>query len=145
MARISRFYLSAVALEKMNSIFFEVIKGLRTKIEFFEVIDEIISPVEKVMIAKRIILMYLILKKIEYQTISQTLKVSQGTIAKFSLLLANSPHIKKRLERIIETDEVKLLFQDLVSSIFTPGSIGTDWKGAWSRKLEVERKKATGI
>ena len=137
--------MSEIALEKMYSMFFEVLFNLRTKKSFFEVIDEIISPVEKIMIAKRVITMYLLMKNVEYETICHALKISTSTVAKFSLLLTNSPHIKARLLKIIESDRVKLIFEDLIAAIFAPGAIGVDWKGAWRRKLDKKKKKAMGF
>lgn len=129
----------------MFNIFYEVVGKTRSKVDFFSLVDEVISPVEKIMIAKRIIIMYLILRNIDQRTICMTLKVSSGTVAKFSLLLANNSHVRKKLDSMVTIDSMKLLFEELISSIFAPGTIGTDWKGAWRNKLEVERKKATGI
>ena len=129
----------------MFEIFYEVLGRTKSKTEFFNVTDEIISPVEKIMIAKRIIIMYLILRGIDQRTICTTLKVSSATVAKFSLLLANNSHVRERLDSMVKIDGMKLLFEELISSILAPGTIGTDWKGAWQRKNELERKKETGI
>jgi len=145
MARISRFYLSNRATEKMLSVFYEVLGKTKSMGEFSNLVDEIISPVEKIMIAKRIIIMYLLLKNVEQDTICMTLKVSSATVAKFSLLLASSSHVKVKLDHMVKIDNFKLLIEELMSSIFEPGTIGADWKGAWQRKLEVARKKTTGI
>ncbi len=145
MARISRFYLSKQATQKMFEIFYEVLGRTKSKTDFFNLVDEIISPIEKIMIAKRIIIMYLILRNIDQRTICMTLKVSSATVAKFSLLLANNSHVRDKLNSMVQIDSLKLLFEDLISSMFAPGTIGTDWKGAWQRKAEVERKKGTGI
>jgi len=129
----------------MYSIFFEVLAGKQSKKDFFEMVDEIISPTEKIMIAKRIIIMYLLIKQIDHRTICQTLKVSTSTVAKFSLLLTKSTHTKNKLTLMVQKADIKLLFEELFASIFSPGSIGSNWKGAWQSKLEVERKKSYWI
>lgn len=145
MARISRFHMSVQAQQKMFEIFYEVLGRARSQDEFSHLVDEVVSPVEKIMMAKRIVIMYLLMRGFDQQTICMTLKVSSATVAKFSLLLSNSSHIKTKLEFMVTVDKSKLLFEDLMNLIFAPGTIGADWKGSWQHKIEIQRKKATGI
>ncbi len=145
MARISRFYLSQRTLQKMFDVFYEVLGRTKSKTEFLNIVDELVSPIEKIMIAKRIIVMYLLLREIDQRTICKTLKVSSATVAKFSLLLGNSSYIRETLNSMVKRDKLKLLLEELYSSVFAPGTVGADWKGAWKRQIDVERKKEIGI
>lgn len=145
MARISKHHLRETVMNKTNSLFYEIFHSLNSEVDFFEIVNEILSPTEQIMISKRIVLMYLLIKNIEYDIISDTLKISQSTIAKFSLLLQRSPHIKDRLWSIAQNDRIELLFQELYSAIFSPGTIGASWKAARIRRVEINRKKLTGI
>ncbi len=145
MARVSKHHLRENVMSKANSLFYEIFHSLDSEVDFFEIVNEIISPTEQIMISKRIVLMYLLIKNIEYDIISDTLKISQSTIAKFSLLLQRSPHIKDKLNNIAQNDSIKLLFQELYSAIFSPGTIGASWKAARARRHEIDRKKLTGI
>ncbi|MBI4009089.1 hypothetical protein HY357_02555 [Candidatus Roizmanbacteria bacterium] len=145
MARISRFKLKDHVLEKLFTLFFEVVGKKYSKDEFQKVIRDLLSPVERVMIAKRIAIVYLLLKGIDYKIICDVLKVSSATISRYNLLLEKSDGLVPSFKVIISSDKVKLFLEELFNTLFPPGAYGVNWKTAWQRKFELERKKIEGI
>jgi len=145
MTRISRNKLSDEILYKLFDLFFEIVGKKNNKDEFNKVIYDLLSPVERIMIAKRIAIMYLLLKNIHYKKICSTLKVSSSTVAKFQLLMEKSNGVVPTFNRILQNEQFKLFFEDLYSTLFAPGVPGINWKSAWELKQSLDRKKTTGI
>jgi len=95
------------------------------------------------MIAKRVAIIYLLMKNIDYLMISEVLKVSSRTIAKFHSITSEGKEIKNILEGLVENEKIKDFFEELFFR--EPGTYGTNWKSAWKQKYEIERKKQRGI
>jgi len=81
MARISKRKLDDKILEKIFDLFFEIVGKKSSKEDFKNTIVDLLSPIERVMIAKRVAIIYLLMKKINQRSISQALKVSNATVS----------------------------------------------------------------
>ncbi len=145
MARISRFRLKADVLEKLFTLFFEVVGKKRNKNEFQKIIKDLLSPVERVMIAKRIAIIYLLLKGINYMVICDVLKVSSATVSRYNLLLERSEGLVPAFKGIIVSDKIALFLGEFLDALIPPGTYGTNWKSAWQRKFDIQREKNQGI
>ena len=66
MTRISKHPLSERVYEKLFILLFEVMAKKTNKDDFNKVLFELLSPVERIMIAKRVIIIFLLMKKIDY-------------------------------------------------------------------------------
>ena len=131
--------------DKLFNLLFEVIGNRNDKDEFNKVMIDILSPVERIMIAKRIVIMYLIIKEINYKTICDVVKVSNATVSKFRLTMEKSDGIVPLLKEMIKIEKVKLFFEELLDSLAGPGVVGVSWSSAWKRRNDLERKKQLGI
>ena len=131
--------------EKMFGLFFEVITNSKNKEGFNQLMKELLSPTERIMVAKRVVLVYLLLQEIDYQVICRVLKVSSSTISKFKLLTDNKSGMIDILKKTMQNDKIKLFVFELMSDLFPPGMYGTNWESAWKRKLEISRVKREGI
>lgn len=145
MVRLSRFKLSNEQLEKLFNLFFEIVGKNKSKTEFQKIIADILSPPERIMIAKRIAIMYLLMKQIDHRTICLVLKVSTGTVAKFAVLMEKSVGVVPLFKKMLRNEKIVEFFQDVFTSFFAPGVPGINWKAAWERKIALERKKALGM
>ena len=145
MARISRFKLKDEMLDKIFLLFFEVVGKKNNRKEFQLVIEDICSPTERIMMAKRVAIIYLLLKNIEYQTICSTLKVSTSTVAKFSLLLDKSSGIREVFQKILFKDKASLAILEAFDFLIPPGTLGTNWSAARERKQAIRQEKTRGI
>lgn len=145
MARISRFKLEDHILEKLFTLFFEVVGKKGYKEEFQKTIADLLSPVERIMIAKRIAIVYLIMKKIDYATICRNLKVSPSTVAKFRLLMEKSEGVIPTLNSLLRNEKIADFLEEWLIDLHAPGTYGANWSIAWQRKKEFQRRKSQGI
>lgn len=145
MVRNSRFQLSEDLLEKLFDLFFEVVGSQSSKNEFRKIFVDLLTPAERIMLAKRVAIIYLLLKKIEYYNICDRLKVSPTTVAKYTLLMEKSEGIVPTFKQIVKIDKVKIFLEEVFNNIFAPGKIGINWKIAWKNKIKHEKKKTFGI
>ena len=71
------------------------------------------------MLIKRIAVMYLLLKDINYLTICEVLKVSNGTVSKYKLLMEDSKGIVPVLNKMIKIEKVWLFLKKYSVIFFT--------------------------
>lgn len=145
MTRISQFRIDNDVLEKIFSLFFEVISRDKNEVEFQNIIHDLLSPAERIMIAKRVAIFYMLMKKLDYYHISQSLKVSTATIAKFNLVKENSRGIVSALKRTVRNEKIINFFEELTLELRRPGKYGVNWKNAWEDKIAHEKRKEKGI
>ncbi|MFH0979415.1 MAG: Trp family transcriptional regulator [Candidatus Roizmanbacteria bacterium] len=145
MTRISRLQVDDEVLEKLYLLMFEVVGSMDEEEEFSEIINELLSPTEKIMVAKRVAIIYMLMKKIDYSTISNVLKVSSTTIAKFHSIMMEGKAIKNALKGIVGSEKIKDFFDKLFIDLRGPGTYGVNWKSAWKQKIDYEKHRARGI
>lgn len=145
MTRISRFRVDDDVLEKIFSLFFEVISKDKNEEEFQNIVHDLLSPAERIMIAKRVAIFYMLMKKLDYYNIAKSLKVSPSTIAKFNLVKENSRGIVSALKSTVRNEKIINFFEELILELRRPGKYGVNWKNAWEEKIAHERKKEKGI
>lgn len=145
MTRISRYYLNEELLNKLFNLFFTVVGKKDDIDEFKETVIDLLSPTERIMIAKRVAIIYLLLKKIDHMTISDTLKVSPSTVAKFHLIMEKSQGIVPTFKKLIRNEKFKEFLEDIYLSFRGPGTYGVNWTSAWQQKKDLERRKQIGI
>ena len=145
MTRISRIPVDDEVLEKLYLLMYEVVSSIDEEEEFSAIINELLSPTEKIMVAKRVAIIYLLMKKIDYFNISNVLKVSSTTIAKFHSIMVERKAIKNVLKGIVGNEKVKDFLEKLYIDLRGPGTYGVNWKSAWRRKIDYEKRKTRGI
>jgi Trp operon repressor len=143
MTRISKYRVDDKVLKKLYLLMFEVISSMNRKERFEGIMNELLSPTEKIMISKRVAIIYLLMKNVDYLVISDVLKVSSRTVAKFYSIMKKGKEIKSIMEGLIGNEKVKDFFKELFFR--EPGTYGINWKSAWRQKFEIERKKLRGI
>lgn len=145
MPPVSKNPVDKVVLMKLYSLFFDVIKESKNKTEFDILLQAILSSTEKTMIAKRIAIYYLLLKKIDYRNICETLKVSAATVFKFRSILENNISVSKGFLKLIRNEKIIDFIEGLYLTFHQPGTYGVDWSSAWKAKRDYENKKEAGI
>ncbi len=143
MARISKKYINEQILIKLYRLFFEVISRFKDKDNFVEIIDEILSPTEKIMIAKRIGIIYLLIKKVDYRDIAEVLKVSTATVFYYAI------HFDKKESKLVNMIKTMLVkekvlgfLDDILSDIFIqPGLKIGHWQKYWDHKRKQNERK----
>ncbi len=145
MTRISKRPVENNIMDKIYILLFETVGKKSNKNDFFGTLNDILSPTEKIMIGKRVGIMFLLLKNIEYEMICDVLKVSSRTVAKFHFILTESRIIRKSLSSIVTKERILDLLMETWLDLRGPGTYGVNWKSAWRSKLEFQKMKTQGI
>ncbi|MBI2051744.1 hypothetical protein HYT33_03210 [Candidatus Roizmanbacteria bacterium] len=145
MTRISRIKLSDQVLNKLFDLFFQIVGKQTNRDVFQNTIIDLLSPVERIMIAKRIAIVYLLMQEIEYVNICNVLKVSPSTVAKFKLLMEKSNGVVPVFKKILRNEKMAKFLLEIFNAIYPPGMPGVNWKAAWERKAALNRKKTYGF
>ncbi|MBI2051156.1 hypothetical protein HYT33_00100 [Candidatus Roizmanbacteria bacterium] len=146
MVQISKKKLSEEKFTKLFLLFFQVVGKKHNKNEFEAIINDLFSETERIMIIKRVTIMYLLLKNIDHRTICHVLNVSVATVAKFSILTRKSEGIAPYLVKILKKEEFARFIEDVFFTVFSPPTkYGTDWRAGWRLERQRQRRKQEGI
>lgn len=108
--------------------------------ELMPLFRDLLTPTERVMIAKRLAVAFLLLRKdYDQRQIGNTLKVSTATVARVNLILKTQGQgYRLVLERVLRDEVLKVILNEIYE-IFTPLPLkGVNW-GMW-KKYRKERK-----
>lgn len=146
MTNISKRPVDEKKLFKLYELFFEVINNAEDKDEFMELIRDILTPIEQIMIAKRIAIIYLLVKNVDQTVIVNHIKVSRSTVSRFKLLFYNK---KTKLIIVIESflrnEKVSHFFEDLFADIFTHVGYYPDQQLKWQHEKRKEERKMIDV
>jgi uncharacterized protein YerC len=82
MSQVSRYPLRKEIENRMYEVFIDSISRVTTELQVEKLINDLLSPTEKVMLAKRLAIALLLLKEYDQRTISKVLRVSVDTVNK---------------------------------------------------------------
>ncbi len=97
----------------MNRTLLEAISKLKSKEEITLFINDLLSPVERVMLAKRLAVAVLLTKGYDYKTIKDTVKVSQETISKVSITLNANIGYKLTIAKIAKSEANREFWEEI--------------------------------
>lgn len=145
MTQISRFPLQKEVEKRVYEILMESVAAARSEETVKKLIDDLLSPTERLMIAKRLSIALLLIKKYDQRTISNWLKASLGTVSKVSVILQNGcGGYALVLESILKDEKLRGIAEridDTLANLFPPANRNwTHWRRErWQDKME--RKK----
>jgi len=126
MPQVSKRFLKKEKLNKIFTLFFDLIADIDDKNKAEKVVDELLTPTEKIMVAKRIACLYLVSKKIPPTIISDSIKLSSSTIGHYYYLYEHSAIIKEFIQEKLASKKVS----DLLKNIYVEIWYGIPRKGA---------------
>jgi TrpR-related protein YerC/YecD len=142
MAQVSRRRLHPNTEEKIYNTFWEAISQLKSEQEISLFLNDLLSPTEKVMLAKRLAIAALLTKGYTYVDIKDLLKVSQETISKVSLSLNINTGYQLAINKIAKSEATRAFWQDIGSAVYRMSSPGKAFmaEGAIRHKLGHRKK-----
>ncbi len=143
MARISKKPISEKILIKIYRLFYEVFSRYESQEDFLLILEDILSPTEKIMIAKRIGIIYLLIKKADYRDISEVLKVSSATVVFYAATFyKRNSRVVNLINNMLKKEKVLNFLDDLFADLMIhPGVYKGHWQMHWDHKRkQVERK-----
>lgn len=145
MAQVSRYPVSSEVEKRMYQILIDTISNLRDPGEIESFLNEFISPVEKIMLAKRMAIAVLLAKGYDYASIKKILRVTPTTIASISIALKYSKRgYKGAVEKILRSEKMEEFWQkvdNVVHDLVPPGPGNWSYMRARREAEKRERKK----
>jgi uncharacterized protein YerC len=124
---------------RIFDIFSDTFLRIKDKKRLNDFIDNFLSPSEKIMLSKRLAIAVLLAKGNDYAAIRNTIRVTDGTISKVSLLLKNNNRgLYQAVEEILKRDAGKEFWKELEGMLDYP-SKGRNWSEMRKRKFERGR------
>lgn len=145
MTQISRIPLRKEIETRIFDIFLNSLAKVRLKGDVFKFINDLLSPTEQLMLAKRLSIAFLLHKGYDQRTICKILKVSLATVSRVSLKLQVGGEGYRKVTKEIISDEKMDEFwhklDDFISELVPPK--GRGWsqlrKDRWMAKLNRQK------
>lgn len=138
---MSKYNVKQPVVDKMSELLFELFGKENNKEGCSKMLQELFSPFERLMVGKRLLIMYMIFIGIDYDVIINVVKVSRATIAKYAILFDRSVYIRKSILHISSKDKLHTVFDQMVSSLFEPGFSNGSWRAARRLKQRVQKQQ----
>lgn len=143
MAQISRYPIHRDVEKRIEEIFQKSISSLKAPEDIEDFLKDFLSPVEKIMLSKRLSIAVLLAKGYTYSSIKKILRVTNSTIANVSLSLKYSGKGYKKIVQKILSEEKKDEFWQKINDVLIkiPTSKGNDWSYQQKKYEEEKRRK----
>lgn len=132
MPQVSRRFLDKKVEKKLSLLFPKCVSECRDIKIAGEFIDDLLTPTEKIMVAKRIAIALMILKKNPVSLIEETLKVSKATVYSVAgWLQYKGSSYRSLLEKIVKEDEAQKEEHEQINwelENTSPRGYHTNWK-----------------
>lgn len=131
MTKVSKYLLSKEVEKRMFEVFWKSIADLSNPAEVEAFFKELLSPVEQIMLAKRLSISILLSKKYSYEEIIDILKVSPVTIGIVSRWFkTGGKAFQRSIDKLLIQEKQEEFWDNLeqfFSDIIPPGK-GIDWQ-----------------
>jgi uncharacterized protein YerC len=141
MSQVSKYPISDQVLSKIFETFLSTLTRIQNPSEADSFIHHLLTPTEKIMIAKRLFIALLLLKGYQYREISEYIKVSTSTVASVHNSIKLDGHnYTSILEKILRDIQFKEFIAEVGDVALTPLARSGIGSGTW-RYLKSELKK----
>jgi uncharacterized protein YerC len=141
MTKVSRIPLRNDVWNRIFNLFVDTTASFKNKDALSSFIDDLYSPTEKIMLAKRLAAAVLLYKGHDYQSIGRILKISDPTIAKISMKIKYSHGgLKKAVEKILVKQSAQILWKEIEDLFDLPTKGNLKSPERFYRKLKRKRK-----
>lgn len=145
MTQVSRRPLHKDVEKRIHEIFISSLAKVRVADEVYRFANDLLSPIEQKMLAKRIAIAFMLYKGYNQRSICHILKVSMGTVSRVSYKLQYGDKGYGRvINKIVASEKMGEFFQkidDLIGDILPPK--GRSWseyrREQWVNKLKRQK------
>lgn len=145
MTQVSRYPIAKDVESRIFEVLTDVIAKLQNSSEINDFLEDFLSPVEKIMLAKRLSIAVLLAKGYDYRQIQSILRVTPPTVAAVNVSLKyTGKGYRKVVEKILAEEKMGEFWNkvdDILSEIsgLVPPK-GRDW--SYWRKEKEEKKRS---
>ena len=144
MSQVSRRFVSKKTEERILNLFVSAVVLVQTPKSAVSLIDDLLTPTEKVMLSKRFSIAFMLLEGYDYDQIQAALKVSSATVGRVALWLKTKGAGIREIRGKIKTNELlKEVWEDIKDSFIElfATSYGTNWKVGRQILRERQQKR----
>jgi len=127
MTQVSRFPLSRKLKEEMNLLFLRSFAMLRTETDVQDLLEDLLTPNERIMLGKRLAIAYLLDKGLNQRSIHTIMKVSVTTVSGVNYWLTHrGTGYRKVLKLLKQSEQWKDFFDNLdklLYELFSPKAL----------------------
>lgn len=146
MTQISKYPISKNVADRIFEVFIKTLVKIKDKKEAQDFAYDLFSPTEKVMLAKRIAIAFLLMKGYQYREISKLLQVSSGTVASVNLSIRLGKNgYKTVLGRITKEEKLEEFFTNVAEKLLSVGTLqtkGSAWRYMHNEVKRLKHKKS---
>jgi uncharacterized protein YerC len=140
MTQVSRRPLKKDIEARISEVFSEAISNVRGADDVYSFIHDLLSPVEQLMLAKRLAIALMLYKGYNQRSVCQTLKVSLGTVSRVNAVLQyKGVGYRKVILHVIGKDTQKefwKIIEDFVLEFVKPK------REAWRNDFKRQKQEA---
>jgi uncharacterized protein YerC len=147
MPQVSRRLINKSVKDRILALFVSSIVLCKTESSAVSLIEDLLTPTEKIMLSKRFSIAFMLLEGYDYNTIEDILKVSRSTIGTVSQWLNKKGNgirnVATKIKRHESMNKIWTEIQFGIAELFA-NSKGVNWRDAHSalRKLRRKAQKA---
>lgn len=113
MSQVSKRYLNPKTEQQIFGIFVESFTSLSSAQKAEGFLYDLLSPVEQVMLGKRLAIAYMLMKGHAQRTVADTLKVSQATVNKVNASLKIGTGYRDIISHMLQKEKIVAFFDAL--------------------------------
>jgi len=119
MTQISKHEIKHQVFDRLQNLFIDVVGKQNSRSDFLALLDELLSPTEKIMLFKRIGIIYLLEKGVAIDQICDALHLSSSTVAQYILRFRHKKsHINQIVKNIICKEKIVGTMRDVFAELF---------------------------
>lgn len=145
MVNISKKKIDNYVLDRLFELLFVVFSENRKESDFRNLFISLFSNTERIMIVKRLGLIYLMLKNFKKNDICRLIKISKATFDKYKLIIDKDPIIYEKFKSFIKKEKAINIFEEIINILYGPGTPGVNWTDALKTKRKIEIRKKYGF
>ncbi len=143
MAQISRYPISKEIYQRCWEVFVKTLINIHSSQDAQQIIEDLLTPTERIMLVKRLAIALLLAKGYEYREIGQILKVSFPTVALVSKSFKyGNGGYRKAVEQILSDEKLREFFNQAAQKFVDLPSKSGMGSGSW-RYLKQELQKSS--
>ncbi len=133
MTQVSRYPISTKVADRIFEVFLKTLVEIKSNKEADEFISDLLTPTEKIMLAKRLAIAFLLEKGYDYRTIQKIIRVSAPTITSVNNARKyGSEGYKRLVAKIIREEKLISFFEETVEKLLSIPSELEKGNGSWS-------------
>ena len=142
MAQVSKRYLNPKVEQQIFDTFVESFTSLSSTQKATDFLYDLLSPVEQIMLGKRLAIAYMVLKGYSQRSIADTLKVSQSTVTKVNASLKIGSGYRAIISHMLQKEKVVAFFDKLEEKLdhLLPPK-GANWSEHYKRTYAQRAKR----